>query len=64
MNPYQFYRQFKPFHLDGYSRVQENQSLIKDIQKAINGEYSAIACYKKLAKLAPTVEEKNRIREI
>ncbi|MDT9024168.1 ferritin family protein [Rossellomorea yichunensis] len=64
MNPYQFYRQFKPFHLDGYSRVQENQSLIKDIQKAINGEYSAIACYKKLAKLAPTEEDKNHIREI
>ena len=35
MNPYQFYRQFKPFHLDGYSRVQENQSLIKDIQKEL-----------------------------
>ncbi|MGM0750652.1 MAG: ferritin family protein [Bacillota bacterium] len=64
MNPYDFYRQYKPFYLDSYSRVQENDSLIKDIQKAINGEYSAIACYETLAKLAPTVEEKDRIREI
>lgn len=64
MNPYQFYRQFKPFYLGGYSRLEENHSLIKDIQNAINGEYSAIACYKKLAKLAQTVEAKNRIREI
>ncbi|MDY0404252.1 ferritin family protein [Virgibacillus sp. 179-BFC.A HS] len=38
--------------------------LINDIQKAIHAEYSAVACYEKLAKMAPTKEEKERIREI
>jgi len=38
--------------------------LVNDIQKAINAEYSAVACYEKLAKMAPTEDEKNRILEI
>lgn len=38
--------------------------LIQDIFKAINGQYSAIACYSKLAELAPTEEERKRILEI
>lgn len=37
---------------------------IKDIIKAINGEYSAIACYSKLAELASTEEERKQILEI
>ena len=38
--------------------------LTQDISKAINGQYSAIACYTKLAELAPTGEERKQILEI
>lgn len=38
--------------------------LVKDIAKAINGEYSAIICYAQLANLAPNDESRNRILEI
>lgn len=38
--------------------------LIHDIAKAINGEYSAIACYEHLARIAPTEEERKQILEI
>lgn len=46
-----------------YAQKHEDR-LIKDIAKAINGQYSAISCYKQLAKLAPTEEERKRILEI
>lgn len=39
-------------------------SLAQDILKAINGQYSAIACYTKLAEMAPTEEERKQILEI
>lgn len=39
-------------------------SLIHDIQKAINGEYSAIACYEKLGRIASSPEERKTILEI
>lgn len=39
-------------------------SLINDIQKAINGEYGAIECYGKLARMAKTQVEKDQILEI
>ena len=38
--------------------------LVQDISKAINGQHSAIACYTKLAELAPTEEERKQILEI
>lgn len=38
--------------------------LTQDILKAINGQYSAIACYNRLAQIAPTEEERKRIHEI
>jgi rubrerythrin len=38
--------------------------LTQDISKAINGQYSAIACYTKLAGIAPTEEERKQILEI
>ncbi len=38
--------------------------LTQDILKAINGQYSAIACYTKLAKIAPSEEERKQILEI
>ena len=40
------------------------RTLEEDIANAINGEYSAIQCYKKLAQLAPNETERNRILEI
>ncbi len=50
------------FH-DFYRNTSDTK-LLSDIQKAINAEYSAISCYEKLANLAPTKEERNKIREI
>ena len=38
--------------------------LLNDIQKAINAEYSAVTCYNKIAEMAPTKEEKDKILEI
>jgi rubrerythrin len=46
-----------------YGRAESNH-LLGDITKAINGEYSAIACYEQLAKIAPNEEARNRILEI
>lgn len=43
---------------------QSADHLTQDILKAINGQYSAIACYTKLAKIAPTEEERKKIHEI
>ncbi|WP_058309118.1 ferritin family protein [Gracilibacillus massiliensis] len=52
-----------PYDHDFYRSVSDTQ-LITDIQQAINAEYSAIACYEKLAKMAPTQDERDKIREI
>ncbi len=49
---------------DSYVRPAADTGLIQDIAKAINGQYSAVLCYDKLAKLAPTESERNRILEI
>ncbi|PFE05712.1 rubrerythrin family protein [Bacillus cereus] len=43
---------------------RQNEKLIVDIEKAINGEYSAINCYAKLANLASQNTERNQILEI
>ena len=45
-------------------RLDYGRQIINDIQKAINGEYSAIACYQALAQIAPTQDERNKILEI
>jgi rubrerythrin len=42
----------------------EDPTLIQDIAKAISGQYNAISCYEKLARLAPTEEERRQIMEI
>ncbi len=47
-----------------FNMVPGMNSLAQDLAKAINGEYSAIACYAKLAEKAPNHEEKKRIMEI
>lgn len=38
--------------------------LAQDVLKAINGQYSAIACYTHLARIAPNEEERKQILEI
>ncbi len=55
MNPYTNYYD---------ALYRQNNQLIREIEKAINGEYSAINCYAKLANLAPNEKEKSRILEI
>ncbi|KMM36709.1 ferritin family protein [Guptibacillus hwajinpoensis] len=40
------------------------RTLVEDIATAINGEYSAVQCYKKLARLAPNEAERKQIKEI
>lgn len=48
-----------------YNRVAvPKQQLVKQVQNAINGEYTAIKCYEKLAKMAPTEQEREQIMEI
>ncbi|WP_210365195.1 ferritin-like domain-containing protein [Bacillus sp. REN3] len=47
-----------------YDYYRQNQKLINDIAAAINGEYSAIQCYSKLAGMAPTAEQRDQINEI
>lgn len=39
-------------------------TFLPNLEKAINGEYSAINCYEKLIKLAGSVDEQRRIMEI
>ncbi|MGE7131163.1 ferritin-like domain-containing protein [Lysinibacillus xylanilyticus] len=63
MYPNQYYYHYAPQHNSTYPMLNDTQ-LVNDIQKAINAEYSAVACYEKLAKMAPTEDEKNRILEI
>lgn len=43
---------------------RQTSKLVSDIEKAINGEYSAINCYAKLAQLTSNEKEKKRILEI
>ncbi|WLD94242.1 ferritin-like domain-containing protein [Alkalihalobacillus sp. AL-G] len=45
-------------------RQTETQGIIEDIRNAINGEYSAIQCYQKLAQKAPNRQQREQIQEI
>lgn len=54
---------YNPYY-NGYFRQTNDTQLASDIQKAINAEFSAIACYEKLANIAPTQDERNKILEI
>ncbi|WP_409250997.1 ferritin family protein [Bacillus sp. SCS-153A] len=56
------YFYFDPPYLTDSNRIKND--LAKDIQRAINGEYSAILCYEELSKKAKTLEEKEQILEI
>lgn len=52
-------------HLYYYDELnRQTNKLISDIEKAINGEYSAIICYESLANMAPSEKEKKQILEI
>ncbi|MFT0803576.1 ferritin-like domain-containing protein [Bacillus swezeyi] len=44
--------------------VRQNNKLAKDIEKAINGEHSAVICYQKLAQMAEDPFAKKQILEI
>ncbi|WP_433618809.1 ferritin-like domain-containing protein [Paenibacillus cellulositrophicus] len=52
------------YYYDYNYRTDLDLSLLNDITKAINGEYSAIACYEGLARLAPTDDARKQILEI
>jgi rubrerythrin len=43
---------------------RQSAKLISDVEKAINGEYSAVHCYTKLANMARNDAERSRILEI
>lgn len=51
-------------HYYDYYRKSNDIQLVNDIQKAINAEYSATLCYKKIANMTPTMDEENKILEI
>ncbi|MBD3108175.1 ferritin-like domain-containing protein [Bacillus sp. AGMB 02131] len=44
--------------------VRQQTKMVSNLEQAINGEYSAIQCYAKLAEMAPSDMAKERIREI
>lgn len=52
------------YNSNDYDWYRQNDKLIRDIEKAINGEFSAINCYAKLANMTPNVAERNQILEI
>jgi rubrerythrin len=63
MYSYNHLYQYGPYY-NGYYRNANDSQLLKDIQKAINAEYSAISCYETLAKMAPSQDERQQILEI
>lgn len=57
---YNYGYHYYPYNEDYYRQ----QQLTGDIEKAINGQYSAISCYEKLSRMAPTMAEREQILEI
>ena len=57
------YHNFNPYN-NQYLQARNSTDLVTDIQKAINGEYSAVACYAQLAEMAPTLSIRDQILEI
>lgn len=47
-----------------YPQMMAMDSLIRDIEKAANGEYHAIQTYERLLQLAPTTEDREVISKI
>jgi rubrerythrin len=52
------------YHYQYYDRASFDQQLVSDLTKAINGEYSAVLCYERLARSAPDEEIRSLILEI
>ncbi|WP_419880633.1 ferritin-like domain-containing protein [Peribacillus sp. B-H-3] len=52
------------YESDMFDRATQDAQLINDLMQAINGEYSAIACYRQIAKNASSEKQRNRILEI
>lgn len=52
------------WHVQAFYPVRQHDRLIKDIEKAVNGEHSAVICYQKLAQMAATPDIKKQILEI
>ncbi|WP_026695127.1 ferritin-like domain-containing protein [Peribacillus kribbensis] len=44
--------------------ARQNEEIRREIGNAINGEYTAIICYEKIASMAPTEAARNQILEI
>lgn len=53
-----------PNYYHYYGDYRQTEKLVRDVEKAINGEYSAIRCYEKLANIATSQREKKQIQEI
>lgn len=55
-----------PYYNNNFASFQQqrNKDLAAKIEKAIDGEYAAIHCYKQLETLAPTQRERQIINEI
>ena len=47
-----------------YDHYRQNQKLVSDLIKAINGEYSATQCYAKLVGMTQSAEQRDQINEI
>jgi rubrerythrin len=52
------------YYYNHHFHPNSDVSLVNDIAKAINGQYSAIACYERLAQLAPNEDVRKQIIEI
>jgi rubrerythrin len=52
------------YYYNHHFRPNSDISLVNDIAKAINGQFSAIACYERLAHLAPNQDIRKKILEI
>jgi rubrerythrin len=53
-----------PFMNNYNDYYRQTDKLVSDIERAINGEYSAIQCYANIARMAPTEQVRNQILEI
>lgn len=53
-----------PNHYPYYREQSQTKKFLKDLKKAIDGEYSAIKCYANIAQLARTEKERKQILEI
>lgn len=63
MNGYAAYpRMYDPYGMMRYAEADE--ALASEIERAVQGEYHAITCYKQLMELAPSAAERSQIGEI